>query len=197
MARLYDCLRGAAIKYVCSLPEHIREDYTLLKEQLTQRFGQRDPPTTIKRKLGELRQLKELAAEIAEEVQHLVTLAYPVVKLDLQDQLATDFFLKGLRNQKVAYEVMNKDPYSLVEAQRLVEAHEHNYRATVGRDIDAKSRATRISWADDEELSSDSLTVSRRVQSPSYATTDKLATLTQTTAVLTEQVERINELCVH
>ncbi len=109
---LYGCLRGPVIKYVCSLPEHIREDYILLKEQLTQRFGQREPPTTIRRKLGELRQLKESAAEFAKEVQRLITLAYPGVELDLQDQLATDFFLKGLRNQKVAYEIMNKDPHS-------------------------------------------------------------------------------------
>ncbi len=190
---LYGCLRGPAIKYVCSLPEHIREDYTLLKEQLTQRFGQRDPPTTIRRKLGELRQLKESAAEFAEEVQRLITLAYPGVELDLQDQLATDFFLKGLRNQKVAYEVMNKDPHSLVEAQRLVEAHEHNYRATLGRDIDVKSRARRISWADDEELPTDSPAVSRRVQGPSYATTDQVAALSQKTASLTEQVEKISK----
>ncbi|KAL0168626.1 hypothetical protein M9458_036848, partial [Cirrhinus mrigala] len=190
---LYDCLRGSAIKYVCSLPEHIREDYTLLKEQLTQRFGQRDPPTTIRRKLGELRQLKESAAEFAEEVQRLVTLAYPGVELDLQDQLATDFFLKGLRNQKVAYEVMNKDPQSLVEAQRLVEALEDNYRATVGRDIDVKSRARRISWADDEEPSIDTPAVSRRVQSPSYATADQVAVLSQKTAFLTEQVEKISK----
>ncbi|KAL0158975.1 hypothetical protein M9458_047051, partial [Cirrhinus mrigala] len=185
---LYDCLRGSAIKYVCSLPQHIREDYTLLKEQLTQRFGQRDPPTTIRRKLGELRQLKESA----EEVQRLVTLPYPGVELDLQDQLATDFFLKGLRNQK-HYEVMNKDPQSLVEAQRLVEAHEHNYRATVGRDIDVKSRARRISWADDEEPSIDTPAVSRRVQSPSYATADQVAVLSQKTAFLTEQVEKISK----
>lgn len=66
--RLHECLRGVAIRYVCSLPEHIREDYTLLKEQLTQRFGVKDPPTTVRRKLGELRQTKESPAEFAEEV---------------------------------------------------------------------------------------------------------------------------------
>lgn len=93
--RLHECLCGAAIRYVCSLPEHIHEDYTLFKEQLTQRFGVKDPPTTVRRKLGELRQGKELA----EEVQHLVSLAYPGTDLLLQDQLDTDAFLKGLRNQ--------------------------------------------------------------------------------------------------
>ncbi|KAI7811653.1 hypothetical protein IRJ41_008241 [Triplophysa rosa] len=182
---LYECLRGTAIKYVCSLPEHIREDYILLKEQLTHRFGLRDPPTTQK-ETG-----RAPTAEFAEEVQRLVTLAYPGVELDLQDQLATDFFLKGLHNQKVAYEVMNKDPHSLVEAQRLVEAHEHNYRATMGRDIDVKGRARRISWADDEEQSINSPAVSRRVQSPSYATADQVAVLSQKTAFLTEQMEKM------
>lgn len=94
--RLLECLRGAAIRYVCSLPERIREDYVLLVEQLTQRFGLKDPPTTVRRKLGELRQGKETTAEFAEEVRRLVTFAYPGVDLQLQDQLATDAFLKGL-----------------------------------------------------------------------------------------------------
>lgn len=83
--------------------------------------------------------------------------------LDLQDQLATDFLLKGLRNQKVAYEIMNKDPLSLVEAQRLAKAPEHNYRATMGRDVDAKSSAIRISWADDDDMSVETPAASRRV----------------------------------
>lgn len=41
--RLHKCLRGAAIKYVCSLPERTREDHALLVEQLTQCFGTRTP----------------------------------------------------------------------------------------------------------------------------------------------------------
>ncbi|KAL2098215.1 hypothetical protein ACEWY4_007422 [Coilia grayii] len=156
--RLHECLRGAAMRYVCSLPEHIREDYTLLKEHLTQRFGQHDPPATVRRKLGELRQSKESSAEFAEEVRRLITLAYPGVE-SLQDQLAADAFLKGLKNQKLAYEVMNKDPCSLAEAQKLVETHEHNYKATVGRETDLKSRARRVSWADEDD---DMVPLSRR-----------------------------------
>ncbi|XP_038145914.1 uncharacterized protein LOC119786541 [Cyprinodon tularosa] len=164
--RLHECLRGAAVRYVCSLPERIREDYVLLVEQLAQRFGKKDPPTTIRRKLGELRQGRETSAEFAEEVRRLVTLAYSGVDLQLQDQLATDAFLKGLRNQKVAYEVMNRDPSSLVEAQKLVEAHEHNFKATVGCDTEIKNRARRISWVDEEDKCEDTATVSRRVQTP-------------------------------
>ncbi|CAL9699312.1 unnamed protein product [Knipowitschia caucasica] len=164
--RLHECLRGAAVRYVCSLPERTREDYVLLVEQLTQRFGKKDPPTTIRRKIGELRQARETSAEFAEEVRRLITLAYPGVDLQLQDQLATDAFLKGLRNQKVAYEVMNRDPGSFVEAQKFVEAHEHNFKATVGRDTEVKNRARRISWVDEGDLCEDTATMSRRVQTP-------------------------------
>ena len=49
-------LRGVAILYICAFTEHVREDYTLLKEQLSQRFEVRNPPKIVCRKLGELGQ---------------------------------------------------------------------------------------------------------------------------------------------
>ncbi|XP_057691272.1 uncharacterized protein LOC130915330 [Corythoichthys intestinalis] len=189
--RLHECLRGAAVRYVCSLPERTREDYVLLVEQLTQRFGKIDPPTTIRRKLGELRQGRETSAEFAEEVRRLITLAYPGVDLQLQDQLATDVFLKGLRNQKVAYEVMNRDPGSLVEAQKFVEAHEHNFKATVGRDPEIKNRARRVSWVDEEDTCEDVSTMSRRIQTPQYVTVDQFTALMDQMKALVNKVDHL------
>jgi len=189
--RLHECLRGAAIRYVCSLPERTREDYVLLVEQLTQRFGKKDPPTTVRRKLGELRQGKETSAEFAEEVRRLITLAYPGVDLQLQDQLATDAFLKGLKNQKVAYEVMNRDPCSLAEAQQRVEAHEHNFRATVGREAETKNRARRVSWASDGDAGEDTTATVCRVQTPQYVTTDQFTALTDQVKSLVHTVEKL------
>ncbi|KAG1941072.1 hypothetical protein F2P79_016231 [Pimephales promelas] len=118
------------------------------------RFGQKEPPTTARRRLGELRQSKETVSEFAEEVHMLVILAYPGVDTELREQIAADAFLKGLRNQKVAYEVMNRDPVSLDEAQRLVSSYEHNFKATLGRDFDLKGRTRRVSWAD-QDMDSD------------------------------------------
>lgn len=60
-------------------------------------------------------------------MQCLTTLAYP--GLDLQ--LTTDAFLKVLGNQKVAYEVMNRGPCSLADAQKCVETHEHEQFAAL------------------------------------------------------------------
>lgn len=108
--------------------------------------------------------------------------------LQLQDQLATDAFLKGLRNQKVAYEVMNRDPCSLAEAQKCVEAHEHNFKATVGPETEIKKRARQISWADDGDICEDLTTTSRRVQTPQYVTADQFATLTDQVKTLVYMV---------
>ena len=112
-------------------------------------------------------------------MRRLVSLAYPGTDLLLQDQLATDAFLKGLRNQKVAYEVMNRDPQSLAEAQKLAEAHEHNFKATPGREAEVRTgRARRISWADGEgDFPDELLLASRRLQSPKYVTEEQFKML--------------------
>lgn len=178
------------MRYVCSLPERTWEDYVLLVEQLTQRFGKKGPPTAVRSKLGELRQgKKETSAEFAEEVRRLITLAYPGVDLQLQDQLATDAFLKGLKNRKVAYEVMNRDPCSLAMAQQRVEAHEHNFRATVGRETEIKNRARRVSWASDGEACED--TTVCRVQTPQYVTAEQFTALTSQLNNLVHTVEKL------
>lgn len=191
--KLHECLRGAAVKYLCSLPEHIREDYFLLKEQLAFRFGQKEPPTTARRRLGELRQSKETVSEFAEEVHRLVILAYPGVDIELREQIAADAFLKGLRNQKVAYEVMNRDPLSLDEAQRLVSSYEHNFKATLGRDFDQRGRTRRVSWADldmdsDEEPQA---LQSRRVQTQGYVTQHQLQALIDKVDKLQLAIDRL------
>ncbi|KAK6327866.1 hypothetical protein J4Q44_G00035120 [Coregonus suidteri] len=67
--RLHKCLRGSAIHFVCSLPEYIREDNDSLVAHLQTRFGQREPPTTTRRKLGELKQGMETSAEFTKEEQ--------------------------------------------------------------------------------------------------------------------------------
>lgn len=102
----------------------------------------------------------------------MVTLAFPGTYLSLQDQLATDTFLKGLGNQKVAYEVMNRDLQSLAEAQKQAEAHEHNFKATLGCDAGTRTgRTRRISWADEEgDVPGELFPTSRCLQSPKYFT---------------------------
>lgn len=52
--KLHERLRGSATCFICSLPEYQREDHILLTEQLKQRNGRADPPSTVCRRLSEL-----------------------------------------------------------------------------------------------------------------------------------------------
>lgn len=174
------------------MPERTRDDYVLLVEQLPQRFGQRDPPPNmVRRKLGELRQRKEeTSAEFAEEVRRLITLAYPDVDgCQLQDQLATDAFLKCLKKQKLAYEVMNKDPSSIEKAQQRVETHKHNFRGTMGGETEIKNKARPVSRASDRETFEDNTVC--RVQTPQYVTAEQLTALTNHVQSLVHTVEKL------
>lgn len=83
---------------------------------------------------------------------------------------------------------MNRDPCSLAEAQKCVEAHEHNFKATVGPETEIKKRARQISWADDGDICEDLTTTSRRVQTPQYVTADQFATLTDQVKTLVYMV---------
>lgn len=109
--------------------------------------------------------------------RHIV--CYPGTELHLQDQLATDVSLKGLRNQKMTYEVMNRDPQSLTDAQKLAEAHEHNFKATLGREGELKTgRTRRISWAYEEgDAPEEFLRTSCRLQDPKYVTEEQFKAL--------------------
>lgn len=170
--RLHECMRGSAARYISLQPVTMQESYGRLSELLQQRFGRKDPPTTARQKLADLRQQKESSEEFAEEVQRLITLAYPGVSVDTQEKLAAETFLKGYRNARVAYQVMCQDPLTIGQAVSLVETCEHHYRATVGRGSEpaTRQRARRVSWADEEE---EEEAHARRVSTPTYVAMDE------------------------
>ena len=172
--RLYQCLKGPAMRFLCTLPQEVCGNYSELKASLIERFGKREPPTTVRRKLTEIKQHAMSNEEFAEEIRRLVTRAYPGVGLDMKDQLAAEAFLKGYRNPKIAYEVLNKNPTTLSEALDLVTFLEHNYKATLGREEKGKTR--RVSWQDEEEM--EKLKVNRLNQNfrPSHVTMKDLDT---------------------
>ena len=56
LERLMACLKGSAIKFFYRKPAIIRRNYHDLVEVLTERYGQVDPPITIRKQLQSLRQ---------------------------------------------------------------------------------------------------------------------------------------------
>ena len=117
-------------------------------------FGRRDHPSTVQQKLGELRQGKEPTEEYDEQVRQLVTWACPDLLVATQEELAAEAFLRGYKNPRVAYQAMNSNPQTLASAWELIDAYEHNYKATMGRDLEPATRghARMVTWASDEEI---------------------------------------------
>ena len=170
--RIYECLKGRAMWFLCSLPKEMLCTFAAIREALMKRFGRKDPPATVRRMLSEIRQKQESNEEFGEEIRRLVTRAYPGVDVVMQDQLAAEAFLKGYKNTKIAYDVLNKKPTTLNEALEMVTFQEHNFKATIGRpqDLLKRDNARRVSWID--EIESDEDVNVRRMNSQAYTTMD-------------------------
>lgn len=84
---------------------------------------------------------------------------------------------------------MNRDPCSLADAQQPVEAHEQNFKATVGRENEMKSRARHVSWTSDGDNSEGSTVC--RVQTPQYVPAEQFTALTNQVKSLAHTVEKL------
>ena len=71
------------------------------------------------------------------------------------DEIAAEAFLKGFKNTKLAYEAINKRPSSLNEALEVVTFLEHNYKATVERDLVEKTRRVTFETKTEDENAKD------------------------------------------
>lgn len=114
-------------------------------------------------------------------MRRLVTQVYPGTDLEMQDQLAAEAFLRGYRNSRIAFDVLNKAPKTMNAAIEMVTCQKHNYRATVGRDYDQlkKKRARRVTWIDESydnlSIKEDQKVVgAQRVQRPTYVAIEQL-----------------------
>jgi hypothetical protein len=66
--RLHESMRGPALKYVCSPPGEVQEEFSKLSGCLERRFGHVEPPATVRKKLSNIQQKSESAEEFAEEI---------------------------------------------------------------------------------------------------------------------------------
>ncbi|CAG2253447.1 unnamed protein product [Mytilus edulis] len=133
--RYIECLRGQASKFMTAIPRQERDNFESLSRHM------------------ENRQHNEKNEEFAEEVRRLVSRAYPTSSIELQEELAAEHFLKGHKNPKIAYEALNRQPKTVSSALDIVVQLQHNYHATMGRDVDfnTKQRSRRVTWKDEND----------------------------------------------
>ena len=125
-SQLMLALKGEALLYVSSLPLPIRENTTGLLHSMEQRFGQCVFPETHRTNLYNIQQQPtENLQQYSARISQLMMKAFPGMQsTKIYDSLAIEYFLRGLTDQKIAYEVFTKRPRDLSKAVEMVAWHE-------------------------------------------------------------------------
>ena len=131
--QLMFALRGEALLFASNLPVHVREDTELLISAMEQRFGQCLLAETHRANLNNIKkQSRETIQQYSARVSQLMTRAYPGIQgTGIFDNLAIEHLLRGLPDQKMAYEIMTKKPRTLSETVDMITWHEACRQQTV------------------------------------------------------------------
>jgi hypothetical protein len=135
-----------------------------------------------------MRQENETNEIFSEEIMRLTTLAYPGVARAARDEYAAEAFLKGYKNGRISYDVLNTAPKTLAEALRKVRAAENNYKTVRGPQSKAKTR--QVTWEDDED-DDDSC---RRVIAPSNGPAGNASEMAKFSEVMAKFIETFSGL---
>ena len=119
--RLIGCLRGKALEFTQRRPTSIQNSYKRLMRDLKKRYGQRDTPSFLRRKIAYLKQGDdEDLDEFAEKVHQMTLDAYPKVKNKYIQDAAADTFLKGCKDRVAATLARARTNKTLHQAVRNV-----------------------------------------------------------------------------
>jgi hypothetical protein len=131
--KLIECLRDRALKYFTTRPKFVQDNYKLTCKKIEERFGCKDLANVIRRQLQELRQVPEEShEEYAEHTQDLAADGFPGTSDEFIQIVASDAFLKGCQDKRVALTAMDKDPENLDKAVQLVKSAMTNQRVIFG-----------------------------------------------------------------
>ena len=124
--QLIFALRGEALIFVSSLPLETTQNTEKLLRSMRQRFGECLLPETHRANLCSTKKLpKENLQEYSARVNHMMMRGYPGIQgTKIYNSLAVEHFLRGLPDQKLAYEILTKNPRDLSEAVNMVTWYE-------------------------------------------------------------------------
>ena len=123
--QLMFALRGEALLFASNLPHVTVENTESLLQAIGQRFGQCLLAETHRANLYNLKkQSKESLQQYSARVSSLMSRAYPGMQgTAIFDNLAIEHLLRGLPDQKLAYEIFTKKPKNLSDAVDMITWH--------------------------------------------------------------------------
>ena len=119
-AHLAISLRGAAATVLTNLHPSQRRSYEALTATLDSRFGVAHQTELNRSRLkARSRRREETLAELAEDVERLVRLAYPEAAESMVEVLAKDQFVDALPDEDMRLRIRQNKPTTLRDALRL------------------------------------------------------------------------------
>ena len=117
--------RGEALLFASNLPHVTVENTESLLQAVGQRFGQCLLAETHRANLYNLqKQSEESLQQYSARVSSLMSRAYPWMQgTAIFDNLAIEHLLRGLPDQKLAYEIFTKKPKNLSDAMDMITWH--------------------------------------------------------------------------
>ena len=130
--QLMFALRGEALLFASNLPYATVENTESLLQAMGQCFGQCLLAETHRANLYNLRkQSKENLQQYSTRVSRLMSRAYPGMQgTAVFENLAIEHLLRGIPDQKLAYEILTKKPRDLSEAIDMITWHEACHQFT-------------------------------------------------------------------
>ena len=101
LERLIESLRDKALKFYCTCAKPVQNNYNDLCKKFKSRFGQKELPLTVRRKLQDIKQDNKSVEEFAELVQEMVTEGYPDAPESVIGTIATDTFSRVLKSREL------------------------------------------------------------------------------------------------
>ena len=132
-------LKGSALSLLGNLPSDTRQDYKELVAALESRFGSAHQQELHRSKFkSRLRRRDESLQELAEDLERLARLAYPLVPEEMKDLLAKEQFIDAILDGDTRLRLKQSRPQSLRAALTLAMELESYRLASRQREFQAR-----------------------------------------------------------
>lgn len=136
-------LKGSALTVLGNLATETRQDYRALVAALESRFGAAHQQELHRTKFkNRLRRREESLQELAEDIERLARLAYPLALEDMKDLLAKEQFIDAILDGDTRLRLKQSKPQSLRAALELAMELESYRLASRQRDLHVREMST-------------------------------------------------------
>lgn len=149
--KLLDCLEDDALTYIQK--QGAPPTYDELRALMAQRFMSPDSASVARKQLHLAKQREDESLEAFSQRVHFLTLdGHPDAGENAQQQIAVEAFLIGAKDKRAAEAVMDKEPRTIYEAQKLLKTSINNHKALFGSRPAAQRHVAFIDSAEEDGM---------------------------------------------